>query len=116
MKTRVENDTVVINELIIPRALYDALVVVSSGIGVQKAIERAIEDSPAIENREHPKVRERFLRAAMKKYEHDHLVEIDPGAARVAYSGARGGAHVQGWLWVDDNEAEVAPGERPDET
>lgn len=116
MKTRVENDTVVIDELTIPRALYDALVWAGEDIGIEKAMVWALEDWPRIDNQQHADVRETFLSAAMTKYKHNDQIEIDPDAARIAYSGVRGGAYVQGWLWVDDEEAGVAPGERPDES
>ena len=43
-----------------------------------------------------------YVQAAKNKHEHEGEVEIDDGA-RISRS-SDGGAYVQAWVWVDDDE------------
>ena len=54
----------------------------------------------------------KFIEAAIDKHVRDGEVEIDNPT--VVSLSASGGAYVQGWLWVSDEEAGVEPGENPE--
>ena len=114
MRIRDDNEAVAIDDLRIPRRLYEALIRASEGVGsIEKAIIWALEDWAPIENQEHPGAREKLVEAAIQTYQADGAIEIDRDGARVSFSELRNGAYVQGWLRVDDEGAAVAPSASP---
>lgn len=55
---------------------------------------------------------EKFVLAAKEEYQEEGTVEVDDGAV-VSYS-SDGGAYVQAWVWVTNDEAGVAASDNPE--